>query len=139
MKQPPLRSFSSTRKPGLALTVLLLAGLAALWLMLPSTVLADSGGFPTPTRTPVPPTSTLTPLPTSTITQTSVPPAQIANTATLAPAGPAISVTEAPTPAPSAAGGALACMPLAIIFILAVVIGATWLLSRRSATEEIIS
>lgn len=139
MKQPPLRFFISRPKPRLLLAGLLLASLAAIWLGFPSIVKADSGGFPTPTRTPVPPTSTSTPTltPTATPTQGITPAAQVINTATLVPAAPAIIETAVPTPAPSGGGGALACMPLAIIFIMAIVIGATWLLSRGSAEEVI--
>ena len=137
MKRPPLPSSISKSKSRLFLAGLLLASLAALWFGLPSTVLADSGGFPTPTRTPVPPTSTNTPtlVPSSTPTQGITPAAQVVNTATLVPAAPAIIGTAAPTTAPSGGAGALACLPLAIIFILAIVIGATWLLTRRSSEE----
>jgi hypothetical protein len=117
--------------------------LAALISIAPHTVWADAGPPPTPTwtNTPVPPTLTPTvtfPPPTPTVTLTLIPTAALP-VPTDAGAGQVVATQPVPTlPAePSGGGGALACMPLAIIFILGVVIAATWLLTRRSQEEVI--
>jgi hypothetical protein len=145
MNLSPVRAIIFQRKHLLVLVCAFMIALAALVLIAPFSVWADAGPAPTPTwtNTPVPPSPTVTvtfPLPTPTITITA--------TLTLVPTTGLPVPTDAgagqvaETPVPTAGeqaggGGALACMPLAIIFILGVVIAATWLLTRRSQEEVV--
>ena len=99
--------------------------------------LADSGGFPTrvPTNTLIPPTPTWTqPALIVANTSTPLPPAPTVPSPTVE--GPLV-VVATETPVPTGGGATVACLPLAIILLLGLVIGGAYFFSRRTTEEYV--
>lgn len=101
--------------------------------------LADAGGFPTktPTKTPIPPSPTWTQQALIVAaTSTNLP--SVATQPLPTSEAPLV-IVSTPTPAPARGGGAtMACLPLAIILLMGLVIGGAYFYSRRDTTEEYI-
>jgi hypothetical protein len=120
----------------LALLFTFFTMLLALGAFQPGRVQADAGPFPTRT-----PTVTLTPERTTTLTPTFTQ----TPTITLIPTNTQVVLEQeeqplpvtGPTPSPPSPGNSLfACWPIALIFILAVIIASTYLLTRRAQPAE---
>jgi hypothetical protein len=130
-----------SRRPGrsAALVFALCAVLVVLGAFRPEAARADAG--PVPTRTP---TATRTPEPEDTAEPSLTPTQSPTATFTVIPSPtPILEVEEVvppavvATPTPVPGGGSLfACWPIALIVILAVIIGATYLLTRKAIPGE---
>jgi hypothetical protein len=120
------------------LILALAAALVALGALFPLSAQADGSKFPTKTPTVTPsPTITLTPTQSPSPTWTQIPSqTPIPGFVQEEQEPPPVAAAPLTTPSQGGASGLLACWPVALFLFLAIVVGATYLLTRRARMEE---
>jgi hypothetical protein len=121
------------------LILALAAVLVALGALFPLSALADGSKFPTKTPTVTPsPTVTLTPTQSPSPTWTQIPSlTPIPGLGQAEQEPPPLAAAPLTTPSQGRASSLLACWPVALFLFLAIVVAATYLLTRRARLEEV--
>jgi hypothetical protein len=139
-REPMMKKISPRPPAGRVWLVLVLATvLVALGALYPLGARADGSKFPTKTPTITPsPTVTQTPTETPSPTWTQIP--SLTPVPLLGQEGqepPPLAAAPLTTPSQGRSSTWLACWPVALFLFLAIVVGATYLLTRRARLEEV--